>query len=196
MSFRLRDLCLAVPAFLLLSPLMVLITLILFLTQKRVFFLQPRPGLNEKVFTLFKFSTLRDILPGEDEYGDLRLRLTPVGKFLRKFSLDELPQLWNVIRGDMSLVGPRPLLTDYLPLYHPVERLRHSVRPGITGWAQVNGRNKISFKEKFRLDVWYVQNQSHLLDLKILLLTVVRIFNSEAVYRESSGESGKYDGTN
>ncbi|MEZ4826007.1 MAG: sugar transferase [Bacteroidia bacterium] len=196
MSFRLRDLCLAVPAFLLLSPLMVLITLILFFTQKRVFFLQPRPGRNEKVFMLVKFSTLRDVLPGEDEYGDLRLRLTPVGKFLRKFSLDEILQLWNVITGDMSLVGPRPLLTDYLPLYDPFERLRHRVRPGITGWAQVNGRNKISFKEKFRLDVWYVQNQSHLLDLKILLLTVVRIFNSEAVYRESSGGSGKYDGTN
>lgn len=196
MSYRIRDIVFAFSALASLSPLLVGIAVILALTQKRTFFLQKRPGLNEKPFTLIKFSTLRDILPGEEEYGDIRHRLTPVGRYLRQLSLDELPQLINVLLGDMSLVGPRPLLMEYLPLYDHTEKLRHTVRPGITGWAQINGRNRISFKEIFRLDVWYVHNQSHFLDIKILWLTVLRIFSSKEIYREISGGSGMFDGTN
>ncbi|MEZ4772051.1 MAG: sugar transferase [Bacteroidia bacterium] len=196
LSFRLRDIALALPALVFLSPVMAIIGLLLAFTQKKILFLQQRPGLNEKPFTLIKFSTLRDILPGEEEYGDIRHRLTPVGRYLRQLSLDELPQLINVLIGDMSLVGPRPLLMEYLKLYDQTEKLRHSVRPGITGWAQINGRNRISFKEIFRLDVWYVHNQSHFLDLKILWLTVLRIFSSKEIYRETSGGSSVFDGTN
>ncbi|MDX2249930.1 MAG: sugar transferase [Bacteroidia bacterium] len=196
MSFRFRDLVIAFVALIVLSPLMASIIWVLAITQKKVFFRQQRPGLRETPFTLIKFSTLRDVFPGEEEFGDLRLRLTPVGRYLRKFSLDELPQLFNVLRGDMSLVGPRPLLMEYLKLYTEAEKLRHAVRPGITGWAQINGRNRLSFKEKFQLDIWYVQNRSHFLDLKILALTVLRIFNGKDVYRETPASSGKFDGSN
>ena len=152
--------------------------------------------MNEKPFTLIKFSTMRDALPGADEAEHQVERLTPIGKYLRKFSLDEIPQMINVIKGDMALVGPRPLLMEYLPLYRPNERRRHSVLPGITGWAQINGRNTISFRERFELDLWYVDHHSFWLDAKILWLTFFRIISREGVYQNEHTTSEKFDGTN
>ena len=146
-----------------------------------VLFRQTRPGLNGEPFEMIKFRTMLDAY---DEQGNLlpnEERLTKFGNFLRSTSLDELPELWNVLKGDMSLVGPRPLLTDYLPLYSEEQARRHNVRPGVTGWAQVNGRNAISWEEKFRLDTWYVDNQSLLLDLKIMLLTLKKVIIKEGV---------------
>lgn len=144
-------------------------------------FKQPRPGLNGEIFYVYKFRTMTD---ERDEQGELLpddVRLTSFGKLLRKLSLDELPQLWNVLKGDMSFVGPRPLLVDYLPLYNERQAKRHNVRPGITGWAQVNGRNAISWEQKFEYDVWYVENQSVWLDVKIMMLTVKKVFISEGI---------------
>jgi lipopolysaccharide/colanic/teichoic acid biosynthesis glycosyltransferase len=146
-----------------------------------VLFRQSRPGLGGRPFTIYKFRTMRD---GYDEEGNLLpdvQRLTALGRFLRATSLDELPELWNVLRGDMSLVGPRPLLTEYLPLYSSEQARRHDVRPGITGWAQVNGRNALYWDEKFALDVWYVDNRSLLLDLRILALTVKKVLVREGI---------------
>jgi lipopolysaccharide/colanic/teichoic acid biosynthesis glycosyltransferase len=142
---------------------------------------QTRPGIHSKVFNIFKF---RSMLDAVDDKGNLlpdSARLTPFGSKLRSTSLDELPGLWNVLKGDMSLVGPRPLLVEYLPLYNKIQARRHNVRPGITGWAQVNGRNAISWDNKFSLDVWYVDNQSFWLDIKILLLTVKKVFVREGI---------------
>lgn len=196
MHYRLRDIFISAIALLLLLPLIALIGFLLFFTQKRIIFLQKRPGLNEKPFTLIKFSTMRDAAPGEDEAERQLERLTPVGKYLRKLSLDEIPQLINVIKGEMSLIGPRPLLMEYLPLYSLEERRRHSVLPGITGWAQINGRNAISFRERFKLDLWYVEHRSFRLDAKILWLTFFRIISQEGVYQNEHITSEKFDGTN
>jgi sugar transferase EpsL len=146
-----------------------------------VFFTQKRPGLKEKPFILLKFRTMTN---KQDSRGDLlpdQVRLTKFGTFLRKYSLDELIQLVNVLKGDISLVGPRPLLMEYLPLYNEDQKKRHLVRPGITGWAQVNGRNAISWEEKFELDVWYVENHNFFLDLKILFMTFMKVINSEGI---------------
>jgi len=158
-------------------------------------FKQPRPGLEGKVFYVYKFRTMTD---ERDENGELlpdECRLTSFGKLLRKLSIDELPQLWNVLKGDMSFVGPRPLLVDYLPLYDKRQARRHEVRPGITGWAQVNGRNAISWEQKFEYDVWYVENQSLGLDFKILLLTVKKVFISEGVSHEGQATMAKFKGS-
>ena len=173
-----------------------IIILLLWLTQPAVFFIQKRPGLNEKPFKLLKFSTLYDALPGEDETTNQLERLTPIGKYLRRWSLDEIPQLFNVISGEMSLVGPRPLLMEYLPLYSKEERLRHSVRPGITGWAQVNGRNILSFKEKFSYDIWYVKNRSFWLDLRIMFMTVKKVASGEGVTVDDKNTAPRYNGHN
>lgn len=146
-----------------------------------ILFKQQRPGLHGKPFYLYKFRTMTD---ERDENGELlpdHLRLTPFGQFLRKYSLDELPQLFNVLKGDISLVGPRPLLMEYLELYTPEQARRHEVKPGITGWAQVNGRNAISWEEKFKLDVWYVDNRTFWLDIKILFLTVIKVLKKEGI---------------
>jgi lipopolysaccharide/colanic/teichoic acid biosynthesis glycosyltransferase len=146
-----------------------------------ILFIQNRPGLHGKVFKIIKFRTMLDAKNrGGNSSPDYK-RMTRFGAFLRSTSLDELPGLWNVLKGDISLVGPRPLLVEYLLLYNPEQARRHDVRPGITGWAQVNGRNAISWEEKFELDVWYVDNQSFILDLKILLLTVKKVFNRDGV---------------
>ena len=165
-----------------LSPLFVAITLLLAVAnQGKPFFVQLRPGKNGTIFKIVKFKTMND---KQDIAGNLlpdEQRLTSIGKFVRKTSLDELPQLINVLLGHMSLVGPRPLLVNYLPLYNAHQRHRHDVKPGITGWAQVNGRNAISWQQKFNFDVWYVQNQSFGLDCKILLLTVLKVFKSEGI---------------
>ena len=144
-------------------------------------FRQTRIGLQGKPFTLYKFKTMRDPVPGQDALATDAVRMTPFGRFLRATSLDELPTLWNVIKGDMRLVGPRPLLPEYLPLYTPEQMRRHEVKPGITGWAQVNGRNAISWEEKFRLDVWYVDNRTFLLDLRILWLTAWQVLTRKGV---------------
>ncbi|MEM8900052.1 MAG: sugar transferase [Bacteroidota bacterium] len=196
MIFRIRDIFISLAVLGLSSPVLLVIIMTLSLTQKRVFFFQIRPGLDEKPFTLIKFSTMRDILLGEKEEEDQQKRLTSVGKWLRKTSLDELPQLWNVLKGDMSLVGPRPLLMDYLPLYTELEKKRHSVKPGITGWAQIHGRNSLSFKERFALDTWYVEQKSFLLDMEILWKTFLTVWRKEGIYADELTTSPKFDGTN
>lgn len=164
------------------SPLFLLVCLGLFWAQNgKVFFTQKRPGKNEQIFSILKFKTMTD---QKDQQGNLlpdAERLTHIGKFVRKTSLDELPQLINVLKGEMSIVGPRPLLPEYLSLYNEEQKRRHAVKPGITGWAQVNGRNAISWEDKFQFDVWYVENQSFGLDLKILFLTVKKVFRSEGI---------------
>lgn len=164
------------------SPIMIVAAVMIRISMGRpILFKQLRPGLHGKQFLIYKFRSMVDkrdangnLLPGE-------MRLTKLGIFLRKYSLDELPQLFNVLKGDLSLVGPRPLLMEYLPLYTNEQARRHEVRPGITGWAQINGRNSISWEEKFRLDVWYVDHQSFFLDLRILLLTILKVFKKEGV---------------
>ena len=156
----------------LLPILSVAFCLVYFNLGSPVLFRQNRPGLNGRLFKIIKFRTMTDSRDGYGKLQDDAFRLTGFGKFLRSTSLDELPELWNVIVGDMSLVGPRPLLVEYLPLYSPEQARRHEVRPGITGWAQVNGRNAISWQEKFKLDVWYVDNRSLWLDIKILFMTI------------------------
>lgn len=143
-----------------------------------VFFRQPRVGKDDRIFELVKF---RSMLPSDETRDSDEERLTPYGKWLRSTSLDELPELWNIIKGDMSLVGPRPLLVQYLPLYSPEQARRHEVRPGLTGWAQINGRNALTWKEKFALDVWYVDNRSIWLDLKILAITACKVFTREGI---------------
>ena len=158
------------------------------------FFIQARPGKNGRIFNIVKFKTMND---KRDAAGNLLpddQRLTKIGKIVRKTSIDEIPQLWNVLKGDMSLVGPRPLLPEYLPLYNDFQKRRHEVRPGITGWAQVNGRNAVSWQQKFEYDVWYVENLSFLLDVKILLLTVKKVFKSEGIAAEGAATVGRFKG--
>ncbi|ENQ3078080.1 sugar transferase [Bacillus sp. WLY-B-L8] len=149
-----------------------------------IIFKQQRPGLYGKPFYLYKFRTMTDEKDNKGNPLSDQVRLTTFGKFLRKYSLDELPQLINVVKGDISLVGPRPLLMEYLPLYTSEQAKRHHVKPGITGWAQVNGRNAITWEEKFELDVWYVNNQSFLIDMKILFLTLIKVFKSEGINQD------------
>ena len=179
---RLFDFLVAVCALFTLLPVIIVVAvLIRFKLGSPILFTQDRPGLNGKVFKMMKFRTMLD---AKDKHGNLlpdNERMTKFGAFLRSTSLDELPGLFNVLKGDMSLVGPRPLLVQYLPLYSSEQARRHNVRPGITGWAQVNGRNAISWEQKFKLDVWYVDNQSFLLDIKILLLTVKKVFVREGI---------------
>ena len=176
-------------------PLLFLCGLIRMFLGKQVFFKQQRPGKNAQTFTIYKFRTMTD---ASDKRGNLlpdAKRLTRFGMFLRKASLDELPQLWNVLKGDMSLVGPRALLIEYLPLYNAEQKQRHLVKPGITGWAQVNGRNAISWEKKFEFDVWYVEHQSFWLDIKILWLTVLKVFKREGVSQAGHVTMAKFKGT-
>ena len=196
MFYRLRDILFAVLGLLLFGGLMLVLMPLMALTQEHVFFVQERTGFRGKPFRLFKFSTLRDIVAGECEEDNQRNRLTPIGRVLRRFSLDELPQLANVLLGDMSIVGPRPLIHDYAPLYTPEQRRRFEVRPGITGWAQVNGRNAISFTERFALDVWYVEHRSAVLDAKILWCTLRQTLGGQGVYADSETTSARFDGRN
>ena len=179
-----------------LSP--VLLVLALLVGRKLgspVLFRQQRPGLNGKIFTMYKFRTMTDKRDGEGNLLPDEDRLPSFGKFLRSTSLDELPELINVLKGDMSLVGPRPLLVQYLPRYSTFQARRHEVRPGITGWAQVNGRNAISWEEKFSLDVWYVDNTSFILDLKILWMTVLKIMKREGISQEGQATMSQFLGT-
>jgi len=175
---RFRDLFISLLALIILLPLLVILAVTVYLwLGPPIFFSQARLGLHGKPFVLRKFRTMRSLRAGEDLLATDAVRLTRLGRFLRSTSLDELPTLWNVLCGDMSLVGPRPLLPDYLPLYSSEQARRMEVRPGISGWAQVNGRNAISWEEKFRLDVWYVDNRSFLLDMKILWMTVWQVLS-------------------
>lgn len=196
---RSLDIIIAGLGLLILSPLLIVISLVILIQIGRpVLFIQMRPGLNGKPFYMYKFRTMTD---ETDEQGNLlpdELRLTRLGKFLRSTSLDELPELFNVIKGDMSLVGPRPLLMQYLERYTPEQARRHEVKPGITGWAQINGRNAITWEEKFVLDVWYVDNWSLWLDMKILAMTLVKVFRREGISAEGEATMpefmGNYEG--
>lgn len=193
---RLLDLFLTIPALILLAPVFVLVSMLVRIKLgSPVFFQQRRPGLGGEPFTLFKFRTMHD---ARDLQGDLlpdAERLTRFGRFLRRSSLDELPALINVLKHDMSLVGPRPLLMKYLELYTPEQSRRHEVLPGITGWAQVNGRNVISWEQKFALDVWYVEHQSLWLDLKILALTVLKIALREGISQPGHATAREFKGS-
>ena len=178
-----------------LSPVFVFIFIYLyFYNNGSPFFFQKRPGKNEKIFLIVKFKTMND---KKDEQGNLlpdEKRLSKVGRFIRKTSLDEIPQLLNVLKGDMSLIGPRPLLPEYLPLYNKEQKKRHIVKPGITGWAQVNGRNAISWQKKFEYDLWYVKNINLQLDIKILFKTVTKVFKSDGVNREGEATTTRFRG--
>lgn len=194
---RLLDIVIASTALVLLSPLYVFVA---YKVKKNlgspVLFRQTRPGLHGKPFEMIKFRTMKDAL---DEQGNPlpdSERLTPFGKMLRSTSLDEMPELWNVIKGDMSIVGPRPLLMEYLPLYNKEQAKRHDVRPGMTGHAQVNGRNAISWEEKFKLDTWYVENQSIWLDFKIMLKTVKKVIAKDDISEAGEATMSKFTGTN
>lgn len=193
---RLMDLALTIPGLILLSPLMVIIAVAVALSLGRpVLFIQERPGLHGKPFRMYKFRTMREAYDSSGTPLPDHERLTPLGRFLRSTSLDELPELWNVLRGEMSLVGPRPLLMEYLDLYTPEQARRHLVPPGITGWAQVNGRNALTWEEKFALDTWYVDNWSLWLDVKILCLTVLAVFTRRGVSAEGHATMPRFVGT-
>lgn len=193
-----RSLDITLSTIILLVSIMPIIVVALIIRRKMgspVIFKQRRPGLHGKPFYIYKFRTMTNatdsdgnLLPNED-------RITKTGKILRKLSLDELPQLFNVLKGDISLVGPRPLLMEYLPLYNEEQARRHNVKPGITGWAQVNGRNTISWEERFKLDVWYVDNQTFWLDIKILFLTVLKVFKREGINPEDKQFVDKFQGS-
>ena len=190
------DVAVALTVFVVLSPVFIVLVLLLTIANSgKPFFFQARPGKREKIFKVVKFKTMNDkkgkdgqLLPDAD-------RLTPVGSFIRRTSLDELPQLINVIKCDMSIVGPRPLLVEYLPLYNEVQKHRHDVKPGITGWAQVNGRNAISWKQKFEYDIWYVEHISFAVDFKILWRTLSKVFKSEGISSGTSVTMEKFTGS-
>ncbi|SEG42422.1 Sugar transferase involved in LPS biosynthesis (colanic, teichoic acid) [Halpernia humi] len=179
------DFIFALLAFIVLFPIFLVVSIILTIVNRgNPFFLQLRPGKNEKIFSIIKFKTMTDFKDSSGVLLSDEVRLTKFGKIVRKTSLDEIPQLLNVIKGEMSLVGPRPLLPEYLPLYNSTQKKRHSVKPGLTGWAQVNGRNAISWEKKFALDVWYVEHQSFFIDLKILFITLKKVILSHGIYQE------------
>ena len=193
---RLFDLILAPPCLILISPLLAIIALLVRIRMGTpVIFKQIRPGFRGKPFYVYKFRTMREVFDSEGRLLQDDLRLTKLGRFLRSLSLDELPELINVLRGEMSLVGPRPLLMKYLDLYTPEQGRRHNVLPGITGWAQVNGRNAITWEDKFRFDVWYVDHWSLLLDIKILILTPWVVFRREGISQPGSATAEEFTGT-
>lgn len=194
---RAGDFIIALIGILILSPIFIIVVVgLYFANNGKPFFFQSRPGKDGRVFKIVKFKTMND---KKDVQGNLLSdadRLTPIGAFVRKTSLDEIPQLINVLKGDMSLIGPRPLLVQYLPLYNELQKRRHEVRPGITGWAQVNGRNAISWDQKFKYDVWYVDHVSFLLDLKIFFLTIKKVFVREGISAEGQATMEAFKGNN
>ncbi|MRH99154.1 lipid carrier--UDP-N-acetylgalactosaminyltransferase [Kriegella sp. EG-1] len=192
---RLLDFFTALTILIIASPIFILAFILLTIANKgKAFFVQARPGKNEKVFKIIKFKTMTDEKDANGELLSDAERLTKVGSMVRKTSLDEIPQLINVLKGDMSLIGPRPLLVQYLPLYNEKQKRRHLVRPGITGWAQVNGRNAISWEKKFDLDVWYVDNCSFILDVKILWLTVMKVIKRDDISSATSATMEFFEG--
>tara|TARA_B100000787_G_scaffold145969_1_gene116365 strand:- start:218 stop:820 length:603 start_codon:yes stop_codon:yes gene_type:complete len=192
---RIIDLIISLIGLAMLFPVLIIITFFLTISNKgKPFFFQLRPGWNEKLFKIIKFKTMTD---AKDRHGNLlpdAKRLTKVGAFVRKTSLDEIPQLFNVLKGEMSLIGPRPLLLEYLPMYTNIQKKRHQVRPGITGWAQVNGRNSIGWEDKFLLDVYYVNNFSFAIDLKVIFLTIKKVLLREGVTSVTSVSMEKFKG--
>ncbi len=195
LSKRIFDLTLTIPGLLLLSPVMVVIALLVWIAHGwPIFFTQVRPGYRGKLFRLYKFRTMKDSRDAEGNLLPDEQRLTPLGRFLRSTSLDELPELFNVLRGEMSLVGPRPLLVQYLERYSPEQARRHDVLPGITGWAQINGRNILTWPDKFRLDVWYVDNWSLWLDIKILALTFWIVLKREGISQPGHATAEEFMG--
>ena len=192
---RFWDYWIAIMGLILISPVFITFTLLLLIANKgKPFFLQLRTGRNNKIFKIVKFKTMNDKQDKDCNLLPDAKRLTAVGQFLRKTSLDEIPQLLNVIKGDMSLVGPRPLLLEYLPLYNKEQARRNEVRPGITGWSQINGRNTISWQQKFEYDVWYIDNISFSLDIKILLHTVLKVVKKEGISSKTSATMEKFEG--
>ena len=192
---RLMDLLLGLVLIVLTSPFFIIVAIVLvFSNNGNPFFIQSRPGLNGKVFRLIKFKTMAEAFDSKGNLLDDEKRLTNFGKIVRKLSLDELPQFWNVLKGEMSIIGPRPLLEEYLVLYSVHQARRHEVRPGITGWAQVNGRNELDWQKRFELDVWYVDNVSFLLDLKIIFRTIQKIFKREGVSQQGHATMPKFKG--
>ena len=190
------DFTLSLIGFIVISPVFGLLWLLFAVANKGAgaFFTQERPGKNERIFRVIKFKTMTDERDAEGNLLPDAERLTKIGKFVRSTSLDEIPQLLNVIKGDMSLIGPRPLLVQYLPLYDEKQKRRHVVRPGITGWAQVNGRNAISWEEKFELDVWYVENVKFILDIQILFLTIKKVFVREGISQKGQATMDFFKG--
>lgn len=190
---RLFDVLFSFILIILLSPLYLFLIIIIFIFQGNpIFFIQERPGLNSKIFKIIKFRTMTEDIHNNNDIS----RITKIGKFLRETSLDELPELINILKGEMSFVGPRPLLKEYLKYYNNYQIKRHSVRPGITGWAQVNGRNSISWNEKFKLDIWYVSNQSFILDVKIIFITLFKLLKRENINNKSGNIPSKFNGLN
>ncbi len=192
---RLLDLIISLLALIILSPVFLLVSiLVAILHGFPILFRQKRPGLKGKIFTLYKFRTMRDLIDDQGQPLPDTKRLTKFGKFLRSTSLDELPELINVIKGEMSLVGPRPLLIEYLPLYNNDQSRRHAILPGITGWAQIHGRNAITWQEKFALDVWYVDHWSFWLDIKIILQTIVKVLRREGISQPGEVSAERFTG--
>lgn len=185
---RLFDIVLSLTAIIVLSPILIVVSVLLFFANEGagVFFLQPRPGYKGKIFKVIKFKTMNDKRGADGKLLVDTLRITPVGQFVRNTSLDELPQLFNVLKGDMSLIGPRPLLVKYLPLYSKEQMRRHDVRPGITGWAQCHGRNAMTWGKKFELDVWYVNHISFLTDLKVILHTIKTVLSRDGINTDNA----------
>ncbi|MEY4881841.1 MAG: hypothetical protein RLZ87_1270 [Armatimonadota bacterium] len=193
---RFFDLVLVIPGLILISPMLLLVAIVAkFKIGSPVLFQQERPGIHGKIFRMIKFRSMRNDRDANGELLADEVRLVPFGKLLRATSLDEFPELWNVIKGEMSLVGPRPLLAKYLDRYNPTQARRHEVRPGITGWAQINGRNAITWEEKFDYDVWYVDNLSFFLDVKILALTVLKVFKRSGTSAEGHATMPEFLGT-
>jgi len=191
----LLDYILTLIGFVILSPIFLIITIIILFTMGfPIIFRQKRPGYHNRIFTIYKFRTMQNVKDGKGKTLSDQERLTKLGKFLRSTSLDELPELWNVLKGDMSLVGPRPLLVEYLDLYSPEQARRHNVLPGITGWAQVNGRNSLTWQEKFAYDVWYVDNWSLWLDVKILFQTLWKVVAREGISQQGKATSDLFRG--
>jgi lipopolysaccharide/colanic/teichoic acid biosynthesis glycosyltransferase len=191
---RILDFVLALLGFLVLSPIFVFATIgLFFANQGKPFFFQTRPGKNENLFNIIKFKTMNDKKDAQGQLLPDEKRLTKIGAFIRKTSLDEIPQLLNVIKGDMSLIGPRPLLPEYLSIYSDFQNRRHEVKPGISGWAQVNGRNAISWKKKFEYDVWYVDNISFVMDLKIIFLTIKKIIFPDGITADGHATMPRFD---
>lgn len=195
---RLLDFCISLTALICISPILLVVTIWLHFANKGagVFFFQERPGKDERIFKVIKFKSMTDERDAEGNLLPDKDRLTPIGRFVRKTSIDELPQLLNVLKGDMALIGPRPLRTYYLPLYSEEQRHRHDVRPGITGWAQVNGRNNISWTKKFEYDVWYVRNVSFWLDVKIIFVTMKNVLIRKDISKEGMATTEAFNGYN
>lgn len=195
---RILDFCIALTALSILFVPLAIITLFLHFANKGAgaFFFQERPGLNGEIFKICKFKTMTDERDLEGNLLPDEQRLTPIGRFVRSTSIDELPQFWNVLVGDMALIGPRPLLVEYLPLYSKEQARRHEVRPGITGWAQCHGRNSISWTEKFKLDVWYVDNVSLLTDIKVVLITIKKVIVRDGISQEGNVTMEHFNGSN